>query len=282
MIAPLRVLCEEDGLPRWPLPDTLARLYGGAIGFEEPCLVANFVASLDGVVALPGVPRSHALVADGSEADRFVLALLRACADAILVGPGTLRASPRGTWRVDRAFPAAAGALAELRAARGRSPQPRLAVVTSGRSLDAAHPALAAGALVLTTEAAAAALRATVPATAEVVAAGDGQAVDPAAALALLRERGCRVVLSEAGPTLFGALLAAGLVDELFLTVSPLVAGRGAAARLALVEGLELLPGNRVAGRLRSVRAHGSHLFLRYALRPPAMTGRASGATPGG
>jgi riboflavin biosynthesis pyrimidine reductase len=267
VIAPLRVLCEEDGLPRWQVPDILAGLYGGAIGFEEPCLVANFVASLDGVVALPGVPRSHALVADESEADRFVLALLRACADAILVGPGTLRASPRGTWRVDRAFPAAAPALAELRAARGRPTQPSLAVVTSGRSFDAAHPALAAGALVVTTEEAAAALRAAAPATVEVVAAGSGQAVDPAAALALLRERGFRVVLSEAGPRLFGSLLAAGLVDELFLTVSPLVAGRSAAPRLALVEGLELLPGKRVAGRLRSVRAHGSHLFLRYGLQ---------------
>jgi riboflavin biosynthesis pyrimidine reductase len=57
-------------------------------------------------------------------------------------------------------------------------------------------------------------------------------------------------------------------VDELFLTVSPLLAGRaGTGARLGLVEGVELIPQTRVAGRLRSVRAHGSHLFLRYALR---------------
>jgi riboflavin biosynthesis pyrimidine reductase len=55
-------------------------------------------------------------------------------------------------------------------------------------------------------------------------------------------------------------------VDELFLTVSPLLAGRGDAARLSLVEGVELIPQTRVAGRLRSVRAHGSHLFLRYGL----------------
>ena len=56
-------------------------------------------------------------------------------------------------------------------------------------------------------------------------------------------------------------------MDELFLTVSPVLAGRAATARLGLVEGVELVPQTRVAGRLRSVRAHGSHLFLRYGLR---------------
>ena len=69
-----------------------------------------------------------------------------------------------------------------------------------------------------------------------------------------LRDRGCPVVLTEAGPSMFGSLVASQLVDELFLTVSPILAGRAAAARLGLVEGVEL-PQIRVAGRLRSVRA---------------------------
>ena len=81
-------------------------------------------------------------------------------------------------------------------------------------------------------------------------------------AIAELRERGRRRILCEGGPTLFGSVLAAGLVDELFLTVSPLLAGRG----LSLVEGVELLPDLRVAGTLAGVRRHGAHLFLRYAL----------------
>jgi riboflavin biosynthesis pyrimidine reductase len=66
---------------------------------------------------------------------------------------------------------------------------------------------------------------------------------------------------------MFGSLVASRLVDELFLTVSPVLAGRAAGARLGLVEGVELVPQTRVVGRLRSVRTHGSHLFLRYALR---------------
>jgi len=65
---------------------------------------------------------------------------------------------------------------------------------------------------------------------------------------------------------MFGSLVASRLVDELFLTVSPILVGRATTARLGLVEGVELVLQTRVAGRLRSVRAHGSHLFLRYGL----------------
>jgi riboflavin biosynthesis pyrimidine reductase len=261
------VLAEDEDLPRWDAPAQLATLYGGAIGLDEPCVVANFVESLDGVVAVPRLPRSHALIGDESEADRFVLALLRACADAVVIGSGTLLSSPKGTWRTDRAYPPAAEALAELRARRGRSDQPLVAIVTAGGSFDPSHQVLETGALVLTTEAAAPRLRASVPGVTEVAAVNEGDTVDLGAALDLLRERGCPVVLTEAGPTMFGSLVASRLVDELFLTVSPLLAGRAATARLGLVEGVELLPQTRVAGRLRSVRTHGSHLFLRYGLR---------------
>jgi riboflavin biosynthesis pyrimidine reductase len=266
VIEPFKVLAEDGDVPRWDVPDLLAELYGDAIGLDEPCVVANFVESLDGVVAVPRLERSHALLGDDSDADRFVLALLRACADVVVVGAGTLLSSPKGTWRVDRAYPPAAEALLELRARRGRPEQPLVAVVTTGASLDPAHTVLESGALVLTTEGAASALHASVPEATEVVAVNDGDTVDLAAAGEALRARGCSVILSEAGPSMFGSLLASGLVDELFLTVSPLLAGRATATRLGLVEGVELMPQTRVAGRLRSVRTHGSHLFLRYKL----------------
>jgi len=266
VIDPFTVLSEDADLPQWDVPELLAALYGSALGLDEPCVVANFVQSLDGVVAIPRVPRSHAIIGDESEADRFVLALLRACADVVVVGAGTLLASPKGTWRIDRAYPPAAEALGELRARRGRPAQPLVAVVTTGASLDPAHPVLESGALVLTTVDAAAGLRASVPDATEVVAVNDGETVDLAAALELLRGRGFSVVLTEAGPSMFGSLVASRLVDELFLTVSPVLAGRAATARLGLVEGVELLPETRIAGRLRSARSHGSHLFLRYAL----------------
>lgn len=232
-----------------------------------PAVIANFVETLDGVVAVPSLPRSNAAIADESDADRLVMALLRACADILLLGSGTLRASPTGTWRADRAFPPAADALAELRARRGLPEHPAVAILTAGGSFDPAHPVLERGAIVLTTEGAATRLRNAVPAATEVVAVGDGDTVDPAAAVAELRDRGYGLVLSEGGPTVFSSLLASGLVDELFLTLSPLLAGRGTAPRLALVEELELLPHTRLAASLRSARRSGDHLFLRYSLR---------------
>ena len=265
----LELLAEDPASPRWELPPRLELLYGGPLGFDEPCLVANFVQTLDGVVAIPDLPSSNAVIADRSEADRFVMGLLRACADAVLLGSGTLRASPAGTWRADRAYPPGARAFRALREGRGLPEHPAVAIVTAGRSFDPRHPVLERGAVVLTTTAAAPGVAAAVPAAAEVVAVNDGDAVDAAAALGKLRERGHRVVLSEGGPTLFASLLASRLVDELFLTVAPLLAGRRLGPRLSLVEGVELLPERRVSGSLRSVRRADGHLFLRYAVSGP-------------
>jgi riboflavin biosynthesis pyrimidine reductase len=211
------------------------------------------------------VPGSNALIAAESEADRFVMGLLRAWADAVLVGSGTMLASPRGTWRPERVYPPAAAEFAELRRLRGRPERPTVVFVTAGGSFDPAHPALEEPAIVLTTDRAAADIRASVPTATEVVAVNVGDWVDLRLGLAALRERGHSLILSEGGPNVFASLLASGIVDELFLTVSPLLAGRATAPRLALVEGLELLPDAPLAARLLSVRRSGGHLFLRYA-----------------
>lgn len=194
------------------------------------------------------------------------MGLLRACADVVLVGSGTMLGSPKGTWRADRAFPDASGGFAELRRRLGKPEQPTVAFLTGGGSFDPTHPILETGALVLTTETAAPQLSAAAPAATEVLAFGSGPRVDAAAAVAALRARGAGLILSEGGPTVFASLLAAGLVDELFLTVSPLLAGRGGRPRLGLVEGVELLPDATKPWHVESVRRHGDHLFLRYGL----------------
>ncbi len=87
-------------------------------------MFANFVSTLDGVVAIPSLPASNRLIAADSSADRFVMGLLRACSDAVVIGAGTLSASPRSLWTPARAFPDAAEAFAELRRRLG-SPRPR-------------------------------------------------------------------------------------------------------------------------------------------------------------
>ncbi len=227
----LEPLFETRELPEFDLPLPLVEAYGGPLGFREPRLYANFVASLDGVVAIPGETQSNRMISAHSEADRFVMGLLRACADAVLVGAGTMLSSPRTLWTAEHAYPAASPLYGELRRSRGRPPRPTLAVLSGSGSVDPSHPALEEGVLVLTSQVGAARLRGRLPRAATILAVGAEAHIDPAAAVEALRRRGHAVILSEGGPTAFGALVAAGLVNELFLTTAPLLAGRSRAAR---------------------------------------------------
>ena len=276
-LEPLQTLYEAGGPPAPALPAPLADLYGGSLDLCGPRLVANFVATLDGAVAVPSLARSNRTLSAGSRADRFVMGLLRACADVVLIGSGTLHGSPRTRWTPEHAYPTAATAFEDLRAVRGQTPSPALAVLTGSGDLDPAHPALGAGATVVTTTAGAAALEGRLPPACTLLVVGGGARPDPAEAVQALRGQGHPLVLSEAGPHLFGSLLGAGLVDELFLTLSPLLAGRSAHRHaLSLVEGVALLPEQALRGELLSVRRHHGHLFLRYSLRAAVDGPRAS------
>jgi riboflavin biosynthesis pyrimidine reductase len=273
-LIPIDLLFEEPGLPSYDMPEELERLHGGGLGFETPRLYANFVSSLDGVVALEGVKQSSYVISGDSEADRFVMGLLRASADAVLIGAGTLEGSPGSLWTPAYIFPEAAEEFERLRKGLGRTDEPRLVVLSGHGRIDPHHPALEAGALVLTTVSGARELAKRLPSSSTVLGLGDDPALDLADAIAALRSEGLAVILSESGPTVTAGLLRAGLLDELFLTLSPILAGRTASGgRPGLVEGFDLLdaadlPGGRpISRRLMSVRRHGSHLFLRYALR---------------
>jgi riboflavin biosynthesis pyrimidine reductase len=121
---------------------------------------------------------------------------------------------------------------------------------------------------VLTTDVGRTLLGDRLPAATDVVSLGAAGALDPTAAVGALRARGHRLLLHEGGPHVIGAWLAAGAVDDLFLTVSPLLTGRALLdPRLALVEGADLLPGLRL--RLDGVRRDTDHLFVRYAILHP-------------
>jgi riboflavin biosynthesis pyrimidine reductase len=263
---PIERLFERDGLPRFELPRGLATLYGGDFGLSRPRVYANFVASIDGVVALSGDGESGRVVSGASEPDRFVMGLLRAVADAVLVGAGTFRKAHADRWHADAIYPGAGPLFADLRRQLGLRPQPLLVVATASGAIDVAQPALR-DALILTSRAGAERLRGALPAGARVRAI-DGQPDEqPIAARALievLRAEGLGAILTEGGPSLFGELMAAGLVDELFVTSSPRLFGRWPGdERKSLVAGSDL--GGRVLD-LASVRRHGSHLFLRYTL----------------
>ena len=184
-------------------------------------LRANMVASVDGAATLRG--RSGGL---SSEWDRQVFAMLRALTDVILVGAGTVRAEHYGPVR-----PESEGLRwAWLR--KGRAPSPPIAVVTRGLDLDLDSPLVTdapdhARTIIITTESAPADRRAEAARTADVVVAGNAS-VDISAAVAGLTMRGHRHILAEGGPHLLSEIANAGHLDELCLTVSPLLAGPGA------------------------------------------------------
>ena len=243
-------------------PEELRRVYGGDLWLDETCLYANFVSTVDGVVAIPALEGSNQVIAAGSKADNFLMGVLRALADCVLVGAGVLRDSPQGTWQPAPVYPSAAEAFAELRRGLGLSEPPVVAVLSGRGQIDIGHPLLANGALILTSSRGAERLRDVPPAT-TVVVLGEETLFDGRLVVDALHERGLRRILSEAGPHVFGSLLEAGVVDELFLTISPRLAGHaGEGSRLRLVEGADLIP--LLELRPSSLRRHGDHLFARY------------------
>lgn len=239
----------------WPAgPDTgAAELLrevraGERAGAERPFVFVNMIVTLDGRAALDG--RTSAL---GDAADLELLLELRAMADAVLIGTGTLRAE--GYDRLVRSPVRRA-----RRKAAGLAEDP-LAVVLS-RTLDLPWKAglfQAREQPVLAYTVDTAPEPPDVPAPVDVVRLPQAT---PEAALADLRRRGVRALLCEGGPTLHGALLAAGLVDELFLTLAPLATGEETAPRI--VEGGSLPAPLRF--KPRWVVRSGDELFLRYGL----------------
>ncbi|MFB9238021.1 pyrimidine reductase family protein [Plantactinospora siamensis] len=204
----------------WPEPSTGglddAGILAGYGRPARPALRVNFVTSLDGAVELAGYSAGLS-----PPADRRVLPLLRRLADAVVVAAGTLRAEGYGGLRLGEAGRA-------WRRENGLPEQPTLVVVSGSARFAPTDPIFADAPVrpVLLTRADAA-VPAGLDEVADILRLGHGT-VDLAAGLAALRSRGLAQLLCEGGPLLFGSLTAADLVDELCLTVSPLLAGPGA------------------------------------------------------
>ena len=262
---PLQLLFERADLPHLELPAGLVTQYGGELGLPSQCLFANFVSSLDGVVALPGDTESGQIISGRKQADRFVMGLLRACADAVLIGAGTFRKSSGHLWRAERIYPPAAALFAEARDQLGLNEAPVLVLVSASGDIDTSEPA-AQNAWIVTTPKGEAALRGKLPASAR-RSVFDTDHSDLADVLAKLRRDGRQRVLTEGGPALFSELVRSRLLDQLFVTSSPALFGRFRNdERKSLAEGFDL---GGAAFELLSARRHGSHLFLRYAsVRP--------------
>ena len=202
----------------------------------------------------------------------MVMGLLRAVADVVLIGAGTLAADPLQLWTAEGICPELAADFRILRAALHKPPAPVNIIVTGSGRIDLRLPVFTSGrvrSVVLTTSSGENELarRGRPPAGMIRAIGGKGLILSPAAILRSIRELnvGHRVLL-EGGPRLLGHFYARRLVDEQYLTLSPQLLGRtGGDKRLSLVMEQMFAPGNGRWGRLTGAKRSASHLFLRYA-----------------
>jgi riboflavin-specific deaminase-like protein len=223
------------------------------VGFPDPPpgrphVFLHMVMSVDGAASVDGGTAGM-----GGAADRGAFSRLRAACDVILVGAETARAEDYGPPRTVDAD------------VEGEPARPRVAVVTASGRLDPGARLFSdprRRPLVVAPQDAPGERLAALEDVADVLRVGSGR-VDLGSALALLLDEGIQVVLCEGGPTLNAALLRAGLVDEIFLTVSPQIVGT---SPHRIVDGD--LPGGPLSLRLTELREHGGELLLRYAVTP--------------
>ena len=286
-MAPIRTLFERQEPPVPPvLPDDLRMAYGGDLHFApasgRPHVIGNFVSTLDGIVsyAIPG-KSGGGDVSGFNEGDRFIMGLLRASADAVMVGAATLQeAGRRHLLTAQSINPSSSDAYERYRHGVLRKPPYPISVIVSGSgSVDldrATFRTSEVRAVIITTEAGLETLRAKgvedLPSTEIRVIPAPAPVLPAPAILDLLwREFDVRLLLHEGGPGLFGSFIAEGLVDEFFLTIAPQLAGRKPGSkRPGMIEGVEFLPQNAPWLDLLSVKQSGDHLYLRHASRRPA------------
>src|SRR5207253_3329391 len=147
LIEPFDLLYETD-LPGFDMPLELERIYG-RLGFPKRVIYSNFVSSVDGVVTLGPTASAGSVISGRNQADRFLMGLLRAFADAVLLGAGTLRATPGHHWTPEHIYPDLASVFADLRTDLGRKPRPRLVLLTRSGDIAVSHAAVIGGATIV-------------------------------------------------------------------------------------------------------------------------------------
>jgi riboflavin biosynthesis pyrimidine reductase len=278
-LSPLETLFETEHGRALRLTPNLLRLYGNLRmpqARSRQYIFSNFVTTLDGVVSLQA--RGHAGGGDISGfsiQDRMVMGLLRAIADVVIVGSGTLEADPQQVWTPDGICPELTDDYRPLRIALRKSATPLNVIISGSGQIDLRLPVFTSGrvqTLVVTTTAGAKNLlkrKAALP-WLKIRAIPRCRGKIPASSIldAVGRMNAGKRILIEGGPRLLGEFYARRLVDEQFLTVAPQIAGReDGDGRLSLVMGQAFPPGSARWGTLIDVRRGRSHLFLRYAFR---------------
>lgn len=275
---PLTTLLDREApLAKPILPAALRRLYAGDLMFPErldrPYVIGNFVTTMDGVASFGIKGKAGGGEVSGfNEEDQFVMGLLRAAVDAVVVGSGTLHGDPGHVRISSFIYPKTEQLFQQFRQRREKSPNPLNVIVTGSGTVDLNEPTFHTEdlkTLIVTSRAGQQQLATNYGrqlAVTQVRVAGNNRTVAAGDILKLLhREFGVKLLLHEGGPTLFGEFLKAGVVDELFLTIAPQVAGRSDDHRRpAFAEGAAFRPEKASWAKLQSLKVAGSHLLLRY------------------
>ncbi len=274
-LTPLEALFDGSQGHALPLPDELKDFFGPLrfpLHASRPYLIGNFVTTLDGVVDLNVADHQGGGDISGfNEPDHAIMGILRAIADAIIVGSETLRSAPGHIWTAEYIYPPFADAYRALRRALGRSEPPLNVVVTAEGTINLQQPVFQSGqvpTLIITTTEGAQRLHGQhPPSTVQIRAVQAEGRISAATLLETVHSvRQSEIILCEGGPQLMAHLFAEGRLDELFLTLAPQIAGRDASTeRPGLVSGISFAPEHPCWGQLTGVKRAASHLFLRYA-----------------
>jgi riboflavin biosynthesis pyrimidine reductase len=264
------------------LPEDLRILYSGDLRFpahpDQTYVIGNFVSTLDGVVSfeIPG-KSGGGEISGFNKADRFIMGLLRASADAIVVGAGTLLNTAAGhLWVPEGVYPEGHESYTRYRRGVLNKAEPPLNVIVSGSGIIDLQRSVfrtpGVKTLIITAPHGKERLIIngvkSLPSVEARVLDGVGGRISPASILKLLKnEFGVKHVLHEGGPRLFGDFVAHGCVDELFLTLAPQFAGRDATRlRPGVISGAAFVPETSPWLKVVSVKQSANHLYLRYTL----------------
>ncbi len=275
ILTPLASLFDAQRGTDLPLPPELAAIYGQLrfpLQPDRPYVFANFVTSLDGVVSLeaPGHAGGGDISGDNMH-DHMVMGILRAVADAIIVGAGTLRKSPNHIWTAAHIYPPFSAFYQQIRHAMGKTTPPLNVIVTLEGNINLNQPLFQSGEvpvlLITTTQGEQRLRQQAVPSSTVIVALKQNGPLSAQAILGVVKQAcPCNLILSEGGPQLLASFFAERCLDELFLTLAPQVAGRDdTIERPGLVAGKLFAPESPLWGSLISVKRETNHLFLRYA-----------------
>ena len=257
-------------------------MYDGNLAFptfpsDRPYVISNFVETLDGVVSykIPGQSGGDP-ISGGSAEDHFLMGLLRAASDAVLIGSGTFRDTSGKVRPPFAIYPEAKALYANLSEKLGKPLTPLKVILTGSGNLNLDEPTFHSKnvrVLIVTSNAGAARLASASAdklATTLVRSTGETDTTTPAEVLRILfKEFGVRLLLHEGGPEIFGQFLKADLIDTQFLTIAPQIIGRGEAGQRPGIAGSEFfMPETARWMKLMSLKKSSDHLFLRYEARP--------------